>query len=133
MADKKGAHSTSVDLADSAKKEQSMSNKHSAIIIKSQNVSIIEDTYLLAALLTFDPSISYYPKRDSTGNVSFEVKGKISDKMELLYAGETAPLKTYIANLKSLRSAIFALKNSRDKKSDKKDRPHYGEKAIASE
>lgn len=103
-----------------------MSNKHSAIIIKSQTLSIIEDTYLLAALLTFDPSISYYPKKDSTGNVSFEVKGKIADKMELLYAGETAPLKTYIANLKSLRSAIFALKNSRDKKLDRNERPRQG-------
>lgn len=111
-----------------------MSNKHSAIIIKSQTLSIIEDTYLLAALLTFDPSISYYPKKDSaTGNVSFEVKGKISDKMELLYAGETAPLKTYIANLKSLRSAIFALKNSRDKKSERNDRSQFRDKAIAAE
>jgi hypothetical protein len=90
----------------------SMDGRHSAVIIKNQTTSIIEDTYLLAALLTFDPSIKYYPKRDSTGNVSFEVIGKISDKMGLLYSGEMASLKTYIANLKMLRSVIFALKNS---------------------
>lgn len=89
-----------------------MESRHSAIIIKNQNTSIIEDTYLLAALLTFDPSIKYYPKRDITGNVTFEVTGKISDKMGLLYSGEMASLKTYISNLKTLRSAIFALKNS---------------------
>jgi len=94
-------------------KEQAVENRHSAIVIKGQNTSIIEDTYLLAALITFDPSITYYPRRDSAGNVSFEVKGEISDKMGRLYAGETASLKTYIANLKTLRSAIFALKNKR--------------------
>lgn len=98
------------------KKEQGMGKKHSDIIIKNQNTSIIEDTYLLAALLTLDPSITYFPKRDKLGNVSFEVTGKISDKMGQLYSGEMAPLKTYIANLKRLRSAIFALKNSCRKK-----------------
>jgi hypothetical protein len=90
-----------------------MTNKHSTIIIKDQTTSIIEDTYLLAALLTFDPSIRYSPRRDSTGNVSFEVSGRIADKMGRYYAGETASLKTYISNLKALRAAIFAMKNSR--------------------
>lgn len=90
-----------------------MGNKdHTSITIKNQNTSIIEDTYLLAALLTFDPSITYYPLRDSSGKVSFEVKGKISDEMGRLFAGEAAPLKTYIRNLKTLRTAIFALKSS---------------------
>ena len=85
---------------------------HTSIVIKSQTTSIIEDTYLLAALLTFDPSIKYNPRRDANGKVSFEVEGKISDEMGRLSAGETASLKTYISNLKSLRSAIFALKST---------------------
>lgn len=90
-----------------------MGNKdHTSIIIKNQDTSIIEDTYLLAALLTFDPSISYYPVRDGSGKVSFEVRGKISDEMGRLFAGESAPLKTYIRNLKALRSAIFALRST---------------------
>lgn len=102
-----------------------MEGRHTAVIIKNQTTSIIEDTYLLAALLTFDPNIKYYAKRDSTGNVSFEVIGKISDKMGLLYAGESASLKAYISNLKTLRSAIFALKNS------KASRPFTARKEIS--
>lgn len=94
-----------------------MGNKnHVGIIIKNQNTSIIEDTYLLAALLTFDPSITYYPLQDDSGNVSFEVKGKIADDLGRLFAGEAAPLKTYISNLKTLRSAIFALRNANRRK-----------------
>ena len=87
-------------------------NQHPAFVIKDQNTSIIEDTYLLAALLTFDPSIEYYPLRDSLGRVSFEVYGKISDQMRRLYEGEPAPVQKYISNLKALRSAIFALKST---------------------
>ncbi|RII26176.1 MAG: hypothetical protein CXR31_10745 [Geobacter sp.] len=87
-------------------------NQHSAFVMKDQNTSIIEDTYLLAALLTFDPSIKYFPKRDSTGRVSFEVYGKIADQMRRLYDGESAPVSSYISNLKALRSAIFALKST---------------------
>ena len=86
--------------------------EHASIIIKGQDSSIIEDTYLLAALVTFDPSIKYSPRRDAEGKVSFEVQGKISDDMGRLYAGETASLKTYISNLKALRSAIFALRST---------------------
>lgn len=90
-----------------------MGNKeHTSIIIKNQNTSIIEDTYLLAALLTFDPTITYYPVQDGQGKVSFEVHGKIADNMGRLYAGDTAPLQSYISNLKTLRSAIFALKST---------------------
>jgi hypothetical protein len=88
-----------------------MARRHSGIIVTSQTTSIIEDTYLLAALLTFDPSIKYSPVRDASGKVSFEVEGKIADDMGRLYAGETAPLTTYIRNLKTLRSTIFALKS----------------------
>ena len=47
--------------------------KHAAIICKSQNISIIEDTYLLAALLTFSPDITYQPIINRDGNVCFEV------------------------------------------------------------
>ena len=86
--------------------------EHTAITIKSQQRSIIEDTYLLAALLTFDPTIRYTPFKDENGNVAFEVHGRIADKMGRLYAGETASLKAYISNLKTLRSKIFALKSS---------------------
>ena len=85
---------------------------HSSIIMKSQTTSIIEDTYLLAALLTFDPNIKYNPVRDAAGKVSFEVEGKIANEMGRLFAGEAASLKTYISNLKTLRSAIFALKST---------------------
>jgi hypothetical protein len=102
-----------VTVAEKGKGEQQMTNKHSTITIKDQTTSIIEDTYLLAALLTFDPSIRYSPRRDSTGNVSFEVSGRIADKMGRYYAGETASLKTYISNLKALRTAIFSMKNGR--------------------
>jgi hypothetical protein len=86
-------------------------NDQASFIIKSQNSSIIEDTYLLAALLTFDPSISYQPVRREDGKISFEVHGRIANEMGRLYAGETASLSTYIKNLKTLRSAIFNLRN----------------------
>lgn len=85
--------------------------RHSSIIIKDQHTAIIEDTYLLAALLTFEPTIKYNPRVDDSGKVAFVVEGRIADKMGLLYAGEPAPIKTYISNLKSLRSAIFALRS----------------------
>lgn len=88
------------------------SKDHTEIIVTSKNTSIIEDTYMLAGLLTFDPSLKYNPRRDSLGNVSFEVEGKISDVMGMLYEGKSAPLNTYIKNLKALRTAIFALKGS---------------------
>lgn len=86
--------------------------KNPPFIIKDRNTSIIEDTYLLAALLTFDPSIRYYPLLNEAGRVSFEVHGRIADQMRRLYEGEAAPVNEYISNLKSLRSAIFALKNT---------------------
>ena len=86
--------------------------KHAAIICKSQNISIIEDTYLLAALLTFSPDITYQPIIDRDGNVCFEVHGSIADDMGRFYTGEAASLVTYIKNLKSLRSTIFVLKRS---------------------
>ena len=92
--------------------ELDTSKRHTSITIVDQETSIIEDTYLLAALLTFDPSIKYSPLRDSSGKVSFKVQGRIADEMGRLYAGETAPLQTYISNLKTLRSAIFALRST---------------------
>jgi hypothetical protein len=89
-----------------------LSKRHTAINFVDQETSIIEDTYLLAALLTFDPTLSYSPRRDEAGKVSFEVHGRIADNMGRFYSGEDAPLKTYIGNLKALRSAIFALRGS---------------------
>ena len=82
------------------------------IIIKNNNTSIIEDAYLVAALVTLDPNVVYYPILNKTGRVAFEVKGVISDKLERLYAGETAPLEAFIGNHKKLRAAIFKLKNT---------------------
>lgn len=90
--------------------------RHSSIIIKDRNTSIIEDTYLLAALLTFEPSIKYNPRLDASGKVAFEVEGRISDEMGRLYAGDGAPLTTYISNLKMLRSAIFALRSTHQRR-----------------
>lgn len=86
--------------------------------ITGNDSSIIEDTYLLAALLTFDPGISYKPLRDRSGYVAFEVKGRIADAMGRYYANESTPIEQYITNLKRLRATIFALKSSA---------PHSGE------
>lgn len=78
--------------------------------ITGSDTSIIEDTYLLAALLTFDPTISYQPLKDRSGYIAFEVKGRIADAMGRFYANESTPLGQYITNLKRLRATIFALK-----------------------
>jgi hypothetical protein len=88
------------------------SKRYNSITIIDQETSIIEDTYLIAALLTFDPTINYVPLQDPSGKVSFEVYGKIADGMGQFYAGDAASLKTYIRNLKMLRSAVFALRSS---------------------
>ena len=77
-----------------------------------QKVSIIEDTYLLAAMVTFDPSIRYFPVLDQMGRVAFEVHGSTGTVLAKLYDGESAPITTYISNLKALRSAIFAMKKT---------------------
>lgn len=88
-------------------------NSFNPFIITGENTSIIEDVYLLAALLTFDPGITYSPRYDKiSGRVAFEVHGRISEPMRRYYAGEVASLKTYIGHVKVLRSAVFALKNS---------------------
>ena len=92
------------------------SKRFTSIIIQDQETSIIEDTYLLAALVTFDPTLRYSPLQDPSGKVSFEVHGKIADKMGQLYAGDAASLKAYISNLKMLRSAIFALRSSHQRR-----------------
>jgi hypothetical protein len=77
-----------------------------------QKVTIIEDTYLLAAMVTFDPSIRYFPVLDHGGRVAFEVDGGTGAVLAKLYDGESAPITTYISNLKALRSAIFAMKKT---------------------
>jgi len=87
-------------------------NQHNKVIFIDNQTSIVEDTYLLAALITFDPTISYSPVKNANGKIAFEVKGRISDNMGKMYQGEMAPLNTYVSNLKSLRSIIFAMKNT---------------------
>ena len=93
--------------------------RYTSVIIKDQDTAIIEDTYLVAALVTFDPSITYTPVLDAAGKVSFEVRGGIADRMGQLYAGDAASLKTYISNLKMLRSAIFALRSMHQRRTKK--------------
>jgi hypothetical protein len=96
--------------------KHAQNKRFTSITIKDLETSIIEDTYLLAALVTFDPTIKYSPLQDPSGKVSFEVYGKIADKMGQLYAGDSASLKTYISNLKTLRSAIFALRSTHQRR-----------------
>jgi hypothetical protein len=86
--------------------------KYSPVIVNGQNQSIIEDTYLLAALMTFDPSISFNLVWNDCGKVVFEVEGPISEGMRRYYSGEPAPLAKYTSTLKFLRSSIFAMKKS---------------------
>lgn len=102
------------DLARERKERQVMgeNRNHASIVIKDQETSVIEDSYLVAALVTLDPSITYSPIVEAGGKVLFRVHGKISDDMGRLYAGEAASLAMYISNLKACRSAIFALRNS---------------------
>ncbi len=87
------------------------STMRAPFLITGNDTSIIEDTYLLAALLTFDPTISYRARRDRSGYIAFEVKGRIADAMGRYYANESTPIGLYITNLKRLRATIFALKN----------------------
>lgn len=86
--------------------------RHTSITVKDQETSIIEDSYLVAALVTLDPSITYSPVLEAGGKVLFRVHGRIADDMGRLFSGESASLTTYISNLKACRSAIFALRNS---------------------
>ncbi|MBT0652039.1 hypothetical protein [Geomobilimonas luticola] len=88
-------------------------NSFNPFIITGENTSIIEDIYLLAALITFDPRITYSLRYDKvSGRVAYEVHGRVSEPMRRYYAGEVASLKTFIGHVKALRSAAFALKNS---------------------
>ena len=86
--------------------------EHLPIVVKNHNTSIIEDAYLVAALVTFDPTLVYYPVLNERGRVAFEVKGEIADNLQRLYAGDSACLEAFIANLKKLRASIFKLKNA---------------------
>lgn len=86
--------------------------KYSPVIINGKNMSVIEDTYLLAALMTFEPSISCTPFWNESGKVAFEVAGPISDGMRRYFSGEQASLSTYTTKLKYLRSSIFAMRKS---------------------
>ena len=70
-------------------------------------------------MLTFDPSIRSFPVLDAWGRVAFEVRGGSGMVLAKLYNGESAPIATYINNLKALRWAIFPLK-----KIDRSNSPH---------
>lgn len=83
-----------------------------SIIVQDQETSFIEDSYLVAALVTLDPTITYKPVQGGDGKVLFQVHGKIADEMSRVFSGESASLATYISNLKACRSAIFALRSS---------------------
>ncbi|GAM11746.1 hypothetical protein OR1_04064 [Geobacter sp. OR-1] len=86
--------------------------RYNPVIINGKNLSIIEDTYLLAALMTFEPSISCTPFWNESGKVVFEVAGPISEGMRRYFSGEQASLVVYTAKLKFLRSSIFSLRKS---------------------
>jgi hypothetical protein len=86
--------------------------KYNPVIMNGQNQSIIEDTYLLAALMTFEPSISFDLIWNDRGKVVFAVEGPISDGMQRYFSGEQAPLSIYTSKLKYLRSSIFAMRKS---------------------
>jgi hypothetical protein len=86
--------------------------KYNPVIINGKNLSVIEDTYLLAALMTFEPSISCTPFWDERGKVVFEVTGPISEGMRRYFSGEHASLSIYTSKLKYLRASIFAMKQS---------------------
>jgi hypothetical protein len=86
--------------------------KYNPVIINGENISVIEDTYLLAALLTFDPSISCIPIWNENGKVVFEVEGSISEGMRRYFSGEPAPLSVYTSKLKYIRSSIFSMRKS---------------------
>lgn len=86
--------------------------KYHPVIMNGNNQSIIEDTYLLAALMTFEPSISFNLVWNDSGKVVFAVEGPISEGMNRYFSGEQAPLSIYTSKLKYLRSSIFAMRNS---------------------
>jgi hypothetical protein len=75
------------------------------------NEAIIEDTYLLAAMITFDPDLSWLPTTTGAETVGFCVSGRIADAMGRYFKGEAAPLQQYSTNLKRLRSSIFAYRH----------------------
>ena len=70
--------------------------------------AIMEDSYMLAAMITLDPDLTWAPQPISVDRFGFRVKGGIADAMGRFLKGETAPLQLYCANLKMLRAAIFA-------------------------
>ncbi|MBT0664622.1 hypothetical protein KI809_09960 [Geobacter pelophilus] len=86
--------------------------KYHPVIINGKNLSVIEDTYLLAALMTFEPSITCTPFWNEKGKVAFEVAGPISEGMRRYFSGEQASLAIYTSKLKYLRASIFAMKQS---------------------
>lgn len=74
----------------------------------------IDDSTIAAAIITLNTNLQAIPFKNGNGRVAFEIdKDDLSDEYSRIYAGESAPLRDYIRNLKELRAAIFSLKNSR--------------------
>lgn len=74
----------------------------------------IDDPTIAAAVITINKGLRATPFKNSNGRVAFELnKDDLSDEIRRIYAGESAPLRDYMRNLKELRSAIFSLKTSR--------------------
>ncbi len=70
----------------------------------------IIESHILAALLTYEPHTEYSPYMGADGRVYFKVYGAFQETIDRLYAGESAPLLEFMANLKKLRDIIFTMK-----------------------
>jgi len=86
--------------------------------------SQIIESHILAALLTYEPHTEYSPFMGADGRVYFKVYGSFQESIERLYAGESASLLEFMANLKRLRDIIFNLKF--DKKFGRVKARRYG-------
>ena len=72
---------------------------------------IVDDVYLLAAILTFAPETPYRLWSSEQGRVVFRVWDDLAEPFRRLDAGEEVPLDAYINKLKTLRSEVFAFKS----------------------
>jgi len=104
--------------------------KYNPVIINDKNLSVIEDIYLLAALKTFEPSISSTPFWNDSGKVVFRVEGPISDGMRRYFSGESAPLSAFTTKVKSLRNEVYAMRQGLRSKKDKRSALEYSPEII---
>jgi hypothetical protein len=73
-------------------------------------VTIIEDAMLVAWLSLKKHKIT--PKRRPDGRIVFEITGNIDSDLEELYANGKVGALDFLKALKTIRSSIFALKDS---------------------